>query len=93
MKSYLKLVIRFLCLACSTSSLFAVSAQKSQEVENGGHYNANPVWVGPGLYGGVWLNNESEYNEWHRNNYDNHRRGDDRLRRGGAHEGDRAGRR
>jgi hypothetical protein len=23
-----------------------------------------PVWIGPGLYGGIWFENEEDYNNW-----------------------------
>lgn len=32
------------------------------------------VWIGPGLYYGVWFDHEHDYNDWCRRNYD-HRHG------------------
>lgn len=33
----------------------------------------NLFWIGPGFYGGVWFENEEDFNNWQDNKYNNNR--------------------
>ena len=52
-----------------------------------------PVWVGPGLYGGIWFDNESDYQNWQRNQNNRNRDQNRRQDRRGARQGNRQERR
>ncbi|MBI2742596.1 MAG: hypothetical protein HYX48_01600 [Chlamydiales bacterium] len=91
MNRFLRMGAVVICLLSSSSSLFAVSSQKSQDVEDQ-MYETNTIWIGPGWYGGYWFGNEAEFNQWH-GNYNRHGyRGDGRGdHRGNVNRGHRSG--
>ena len=74
MKHNLRMIASLICLICSSSSLLAVSAKKSQEIEDG-NYDRNNVWVGPGWYGEAWIDTEADFDDWFDD--DHHDRDDD----------------
>ncbi len=70
----------------SVFSLVASSNNSSQDNEDQSvEYVQRPVWVGPGLYYGIWFNNEEDYNTWHDDHYNNgnHQQDGNRQRDGG----------
>jgi hypothetical protein len=53
----------FLCFLLLGACLFAEDcSSKGAEQET----VVYPVWIGPGLYGGIWFENEEDYNNWQR---------------------------
>ncbi len=52
------------------------------EVDEGGDYDDDDddeqvIWVGPGLYYGIWFDNEWDYNDWYGHHYHDHGHGHD----------------
>ncbi len=49
------------------------------------------IWIGPGWYGGIWIEDEDEFHDWHRRHYRDHlrgHRGEHRREHRGEHGGD-----
>jgi hypothetical protein len=72
MKNYVRTIISLLCLSCASTSLFAVSAKKSQEIESG-NYARDDVWLGAGWYGETWIDTEADFDDWWGHDDDDHR--------------------
>ena len=53
----------FLCFLLVGAGLCADNCSSNAVQEETVVY---PVWIGPGLYGGIWFENEEDYNNWQR---------------------------
>ncbi|MBI2742597.1 MAG: hypothetical protein HYX48_01605 [Chlamydiales bacterium] len=86
MNRYLEAVVA-LCLVGFNSSLSAVSAQKSAQVEEQVKGNSS-IWLGSGWYGANWFSSEDDYDRWNKENdrKNNHRDNDDKHRKDDKHQ-------
>jgi hypothetical protein len=84
-----KILLLSVFLTCSYSACFSQeSASIPQELAQAGDDDDEQViWIGPGVYYGVWFDNEWEYNNW----YDHHHHYRDRQDDDRYHGGDEGG--
>lgn len=87
----MRLILLFLALhfgICADSS-------ENEDQENKEYIEEPALWIGPGLYYGIWFDNEEDYGEWQRNQR-NFNRQNQEVRRGDrgdrGNRGDRGGR-
>lgn len=63
---YLLLFVSFIL----SSHLWSDEAE-DQYFQETNEDNQQTIWIGPGLYYGVWFYSEGEYNDWYQDHYQN----------------------
>lgn len=91
-KNYFWIAIAFVGLNIGAASVYADIDAGDYDGAEYYYGNEGEVrWIGPGYYGGVWFDNEDDFNSYHKHNHDGdgHHDGDyrDGEHRGGDYHG------
>ncbi|MBS3904950.1 MAG: hypothetical protein KGZ39_06460 [Simkania sp.] len=65
----LQIVVSAICLMGWNSMLSANTTQEYDQDDDTTVEENTVIWVGPGLYNGIWFDNEDDFDDWHRNHY------------------------